>query len=347
MSEQPKTDSKGQANGASPSSGGAERFATIALLLLALAAAGALLWSSRGTHVGDATKGSASSATASASARARPVSSGSDAAPVLPPRKTAQDLLSEACPGVASIGCVCRLKALDRSFALADSSLNAELLAGAQSDAGCTATPGFRGFKAEALARIGSSDAKAAIGEALRDKADDAHALFAQAYQTVLSGEASSIPGLLDQAERAGRGAAVDTLRGVWQLKSRQTEPAKASFERAMAADPSEVDALYNLAAIEATRGVYNRPRGLLLKVLKLRPDHLDARFALASLAFKAGATSEASRHASLLEAAAPTGDPRVIRLRELMKAPRPAASSSAMGAPVEVRVQGTRSRTP
>jgi tetratricopeptide (TPR) repeat protein len=221
--------------------------------------------------------------------------------------------------------------------------LNAELLAGAQSDSRCAGTPGFRGFKAEALARIGSADAKVAIAEALRDKADDPHALFAQAYQAVLSGDAGSIAGLLDQAERAGRGAAIDTLRGVWQLKSRHTEPAKASFERAIAADPSEVDALYNLAAIEATRGVYNRPRGLLLKVLKLRPDHLDARFALASLTFRAGATSEANRHATLLEATAPTGDARVIRLRELMKAPRPAASSSAM----EVRVQGTPSRTP
>jgi tetratricopeptide (TPR) repeat protein len=245
--------------------------------------------------------------------------------------------LSESCPAGVTISCDCRLKALDRSFALADSSLNAELLAGAQSDARCASLPGFLGFKAEALARIGSADAKEAIVKALANNADDAHALFAQAYQSVLAGEPGATAGLLDQAERAGRGAPVDTLRGVWQLRSRQTEPAKASFERAIAADPNEVDALYNLAALEATRGLYNRPRGLFLKVLKLRPEHLDARFALASLTFKAGATSEANRHATLLEASAPTGDTRVLRLRELMKAPRPAPASSAMG---EVRVQ-------
>ncbi|HKY39875.1 MAG TPA: hypothetical protein VJN18_28260 [Polyangiaceae bacterium] len=215
-----------------------------------------------------------------------------------------------------------------------------ELLAGAQSDSACAGTPGFLGFKAEALARIGSSDAKAAITEALASKADDAHALYAQAHQSVLSGEPAATAGLLDQAERAGRGAAVETLRGVGQLRLRQTEPARASFEHAIAADPSEVDALYNLAAIEAARGVYNRPRGLFLKVLKLRPDHLDARYGLASLTFKAGATPEANRHAALLEALAPTGDPRVMKLRELMKTPRPAASSPAMGAPVEVRAK-------
>ena len=339
MTEPPLTDAQDHSKNDAPARRGAERFATIALLVAALTAAGALIWSSRS----DAPNDSAAVATASAIAHASARSSGSPTGPVVPRRKTAQELLNEACPGVAPVSCDCRLKALDRSFALADSSLNAELLAGVQSDAGCASTPGLLGFKAEALARIGSSDARAAIAAALASKADDAHALFAQAYQTALSGEAgepSATAGLLDQAERAGRGAAVDTLRGIWQLRSRLTEPAKASFERAIAADPSEVDAIYNLAALEATRGVYNRPRGLFLKVLKLRPDHLDARFALASLTFKVGATSEANRHATLLEASAPTGDARVIRLRELMKTPRPAAASSA-GAPVEVRIQG------
>jgi tetratricopeptide (TPR) repeat protein len=224
---------------------------------------------------------------------------------------------------------------LKRSFPLADPKLTATLLLSSEHGASCAESSSFAGPRAEALARTVDPKAPAEIAATLGKLPGDAHALFADAYQKLLSGNAEQVPVLLDKAEKAGRGAAVHTLRGVWQLQQRKREAAKKSFEQAIALDAEEVDAMYNLAVLEAEQDGYNKPRALFLKVLKLRPDHLDARFALASLTHRAGASAEANRHQALLEAAAPTGDSRVLALRELMKAASPVASSQP--APADV----------
>lgn len=307
----------------SPERGGRERFATGALLVLATLAAGALVWSTRGSApVPEAAPAKASASPPHASAQPkRP-------ALALPQPTTAKDLLEAACPGTTAPSCECRGKALARGFTLADPKLIAAMLLATAQDASCAESPGFAGLTAEALARTSDPKAPAAIASALSKAPGDAHALFAEAYHTLLSGNRDSVPQQLAKAEQAGRGAAVHTLRGVWQLEQRKPSTAKESFERALTLDADDVDALYNLAVLEVAQNGYNKPRARLLKVLKLRPDHLDARFALASLTHKAGASAEANRQQGLLEALAPTGDARVLSLRELMKAPSPAASA-------------------
>jgi tetratricopeptide (TPR) repeat protein len=303
--------------------GGRERFATGALLVLAMLAAGALIWSTRGSAPAPEpapAKASASPPNASAQLK-RPELA-------LPQPRAAKELLEGACPGATAPSCECRGQALERGFSLADPKLIAAMLLAAGQDASCAESPGFAGITAEALARTSDPKAPAAIASALSKAPGDAHALFAEAYQTLLSGNRDSVPAQLTKAEQAGRGAAVHALRGIWQLEQRKPNAAKESFERALTLDAEDVDALYNLAVLEVAQNGYNKPRARLLKVLKLRPDHLDARFALASLTHQAGASAEANRQQGLLEALAPTGDARVLSLRELMKAPSPAASA-------------------
>jgi tetratricopeptide (TPR) repeat protein len=303
--------------------GGRERFATGALLVLATLAAGALIWSTRESAPAPEpapAKASASPPNASAQPRRAELA--------LPQPKSATDVLEAACPGTTAPSCECRSKALVRGFALADPKLIAALLRAAEQGASCGESPGFAGLTAEALARTSDPTAPPAIASAVSKAPGDAHALFADAYHTLLSGNRDRVPALLAKAEQAGRGAAVHTLRGVWQLEQRKPNSAKESFERALTLDAEDVDALYNLAVLEVAQNGYNKPRARLLKVLKLRPDHLDARFALASLTHKAGASAEANRQQGLLEALAPTGDARVLSLRELMKAPSPGASA-------------------
>jgi len=322
-------------------SGKRERVATLALLALAAVAAGAVVWGTRGAPPAtEQATPSVSVARSSPPEATRP-------ALVVPRRKEAQDVLDATCAGVASPDCACRLKALERSFSLADSKLNAALLLKAETEETCTKSPAFAGLKAEALARTSSPSATEFIAATLAHAPTDAHALFADAYQHLLSGNRDKIEALLGKAEQAGRGAAVHTLRGVWQIQQRQREAAKASFAQAIALDSDDVDAMYNLAVLEAEGGGYNKPRSLFLKVLKLRPDHLDARFALASLTHKAGATPEAKRQQALLEALAPTGDARVIQLRALMTSASDAPSASPFpGAPPEFHVR-KKSGTP
>jgi hypothetical protein len=60
----------------------------------------------------------------------------------------------------------------------------------------------------------------------------------------------------------------------------------------------------------------------------------------LATLTFRAGVLAEAGRHQALLEASAPTGDERVLKLRELMQNSAPVASASKNADPVELRMR-------
>jgi tetratricopeptide (TPR) repeat protein len=215
-----------------------------------------------------------------------------------------------------------------------------ELFHGAQADASCTAASEFLGFKAEVLARAQKPEAAAALAEALAKSPDDAHAVFAAGYQKLFAGDLKASKELLTKAEQLGRGGAANAMLGILALRQDDAKTAKAAFESAIAKDPEEVDAMYNLAALEMARGVYNRPRTLFLKILKLRPDHLDARFMLATLTFRAGVLAEAGRHQALLEASAPTGDERVLKLRELMQNSAPVASASKNADPVELRMR-------
>lgn len=260
------------------------------------------------------------------------------AAPV--PALGAADFLADACPGVAEPPCECRFKALERSFSFGEQALTRKLFDDTEAEAACASAPAFAGLKAEALARAQKPEATGAIAQALANNPSDAHAVFAEGYQKLFAGDLKASHELLSKSVQLGRGAAANTMLGILALREDDTKTAKAAFESAIAKSAEEVDAMFNLGTLEMGQGIYNRPRALFLKVLKLRPDHLDARFALATLTFRAGVFPEARRHQALLEASAPTGDDRVLKLRELMQMSAPAASSSKNADPVELRVR-------
>jgi tetratricopeptide (TPR) repeat protein len=236
--------------------------------------------------------------------------------------------------------CECRLKALDRAFSLASSTLSSELQMGAVADPSCSGVPAFFAARAEALARSESPEADAAVAEAETRAPKDGHTALAAGYRKLAAGDTKTAVELFDRAAQNGRGAAALTLKGIVALRGKDTKVAKTAFERAISESPEEIDAMYNLAAILMAEGLYNKPRALLLKVLRVRPDHWDARFALGSLTFRAGALPEAKRHLSLLEAGAPTGDDRVLQLRALLNVAAPEPSTAPRNEPLELRVR-------
>jgi tetratricopeptide (TPR) repeat protein len=314
----------------------AERLATILLLLIAAAALAAILWSSRLGRRRELQTGRP------APSGATLATSGAATLPVLGKTLSASDLLTSACANAVAPDCECRLKALDRSFSLASTSLSTELLNGAAADPSCPGSPAFVAMRAEALARAESPEADAAVSEAAARAPNDGHTALAAGYRKLAMGDTRAAVELIDRAAKDGRGAAAQTLKGIVALMTKDTKAAKAAFEEAVSESSEEIEGMYHLAVILAAEGVYNKPRALLLKLLKLRPDHLDARFALGMLTARAGAVPEAKRHLSLLEAAAPTGDERVLQLRASLSAGGavPAASGTRPSESLELRVR-------
>src|SRR5439155_19756846 len=94
----------------------------------------------------------------------------------------------------------------------------------------------------------------------------------------------------------------------------------------ALALDPMNARATYDLALIAHKRGQYHDAREGYLQALKLDPKYLEARYNLVLLTHANGAEAEAQHHFIEFALAAP-GDPRVAGLRAALAAippPRP-----------------------
>ena len=83
---------------------------------------------------------------------------------------------------------------------------------------------------------------------------------------------------------------------------------------------PNDVPALYDLALVDQTENRYHAAREGYLRVLRLEPRNLDARYNLAVLTQSIGARAEAQHHVAEFEKVAPPGDTRAVALKQLVQ---------------------------
>jgi tetratricopeptide (TPR) repeat protein len=174
---------------------------------------------------------------------------------------------------------------------------------------------------AEVLA--GSGEARAAreaADIALAKDRGDAHALYAKALLALHDADTTLARSLLEQAIAAGRGGRARVDLGALLLRAGDRVAARALFIAALHDNPNDVPALYDLALIEQQENHYHAAREGYLKVLRLDPHHLDARYNLAVLTSGVGAHSEAEHHVKEFQKLAPAGDTRLTALKELVQ---------------------------
>lgn len=105
-----------------------------------------------------------------------------------------------------------------------------------------------------------------------------------------------------------------------------------AQLTKLLAEEPLDVDSLFYAALAQRKRDHYNGAREGFLRVLRLNPQHIDARYNLVTLTAAAGAAQEAEHDYQELLQIAPVGDARLI-------AARAALSHSGSAAPAEAPI--------
>lgn len=105
---------------------------------------------------------------------------------------------------------------------------------------------------------------------------------------------------------------------GVGRVDAGDLDAAAADFRQAVALDPSEARAVFDVAVVDQQLGRYHDAREGYLHALALDPKLADARFNLALLAHGIGADAEARHDLDALAAIAPN-DPRLPGLRKLL----------------------------
>lgn len=91
---------------------------------------------------------------------------------------------------------------------------------------------------------------------------------------------------------------------------------ADTTLKKLVEEDAKDADSLYYLALSQRKRDRYNGAREGFLAVLRLNPQHVDARYQLVTLTAAAGAAQEAEHDYQALLQIAPAGDPRVVAAR-------------------------------
>lgn len=289
-------------------------------LLLALVAGFAVFTATRERAPGH---GSARASRSAAAAQARaPRPAASAPAGEVITATTPAVLLSQGCPGAQAAECGCREKVVERALTLGAPDSALLLVSGSAEP--CRAGARMQGLQAEALARSGSVVEALALLPALEKlEPANASAPYVRAIAALKRGNSPEAAKEATLAIDRGRGAPAHVARALAFFQDAELDPAEASLKRALKAAPEDVDALYNLAVIEQRRNRYTDARTGYLRVLRLRPDHLDARLNVALLTLGAGALEEARHHQRKLLGQAPAGDPRVAKLAAALdKAP-------------------------
>lgn len=189
----------------------------------------------------------------------------------------------------------------------------------------CPKLSSLAGLRAEAAARAGLSDANFDASQVLTTRPADPYALYARG----LLGWRAHDPAAMSFAERAreaGRGPSADLLLGLIAYDAGKLDVAARSFQVALAQEPLDVAALYDLALVEQRLGHYLRAREGYLAVLRAQPDHPDARFNLGILAHSIGANAEAQHHLAKLRASSRDAG-KVAELERALATPPPSAA--------------------
>lgn len=145
------------------------------------------------------------------------------------------------------------------------------------------------------------------------------------------------------QALDHGRGGPAHKLMGFAHFIRNEFSDAAKHFESALAANPYDVEAAINAAVCQDRLGKYRGAREGYLRVLQLDPKHAQARYFLAVLTGKAGATQEARHHATKLAELVPPDDERLGKLHTALQA---SAEESGAGQPAGA-IEGRRPSSP
>lgn len=190
-----------------------------------------------------------------------------------------------------------------------------------------------RGLRAEALARVGQTQAsEREAAEVLKTAPRDAYALTALALSQWQRQRVSEALAQIQLAIEAGRGASAYATKGLIAYGSGQLDLAEASFRRLLELEPDDAEGTYNLALIQQRLNRYHAAREGYLKVLRLDPTRSEARFNLAVLAHSIGAKDEANHHLAKLRAMSADAA-QVAKLEALLAQPVDAARPSASSA--------------
>ncbi|HEX3777425.1 MAG TPA: hypothetical protein VHV51_23295 [Polyangiaceae bacterium] len=154
------------------------------------------------------------------------------------------------------------------------------------------------------------------------------------------SEEASKVAATALQADPKNRFAR--RAQAIVAIQTHDYESADKILNTLASEDPKDADALFYLALSQRRRDHYNGAREGFLRVLRLNPQHIDARYNLVTLTAAAGAAQEAEHDYEELEKIAPAGDSRLIAARAALR-------GAEKGAPAELPVlhQGAPARAP
>lgn len=123
-------------------------------------------------------------------------------------------------------------------------------------------------------------------------------------------------------------------------IQSKDFAASDAALEKLLAEEPTDGDSLFYSALSQRKRDHYNGAREGFLHVLRLNPQHIDARYNLVTLTAAAGAAQEAEHDYQELLQIAPVGDARLL-------AARAALNHSGSSAPAELPVVHRTSPAP
>jgi tetratricopeptide (TPR) repeat protein len=185
----------------------------------------------------------------------------------------------------------------------------------------CSDAPARDGLRAEAFVQDGRKDGAELAARTLRTRPREPHALQALGLAAYRAGSLRQANAAAGWAIAAGRGAAAHVLLGVILYAQNELGQARSELGAALAVEPEDTVALYNLALVAGREDHYGEARSLYLRVLALDPKHKEARFNLGVMTHAIGAEAEARNHLKKLEAIAP-GDPLVSELKTALDKP-------------------------
>ncbi|AUX32684.1 MULTISPECIES: tetratricopeptide repeat protein [Sorangium] len=194
----------------------------------------------------------------------------------------------------------------------------------------CPEQKSARAVLAEALAVAGRPErARAEAQAALEDGGDPSRLRYALALALQREGRLSEARAEVERAIEAGAGRKAQLLAGALAILAGDLDGARARLAPLAEQDPSDAEALYNLALVADKRGDYNGARQGYLAALKADPRNADARYNLALLTFRAGILEESRHHVRKFIDAFPD-DPRGRQLAQTTGTPLDAAGGGS-----------------
>jgi tetratricopeptide (TPR) repeat protein len=188
----------------------------------------------------------------------------------------------------------------------------------------CPRTPHRAALRAEALIGTGGlEDGEREAERAIERAPDDAHAVYARAWATVLRGRPGDARVDAERAVSLGRGVPAELLFGIVLFEGNDLRAADGQFERVLAEDPSNSQAAYDHALVADREHRYHDAREGYLRALELDANNADARYNLVFLTHSHGAALEAQHHFDVFRASYPN-DGRITALRQLVAAAPP-----------------------